>query len=614
MIPRHESPPRVLVVDEQRAIHEIAREVLRPAVIVSAMTMAEARLIAAREELDAALVDKDLPDGSGIDLVRWLRGAWPDVGIVMSTARPSMDWALEAMSLGAMDYLIKPIRDRNELRLRVGNACERSRQRRSERVLVAALRDSEERYRQLFEASPDAVLVLDSATREIVDLNPAATRLYGRGRASLIGCPSGLLTADEPPPMVNDGVISRRELQADGGSAMVEVSTGVAVGDGRSYIIEVIRDVSERQRSAAERAELHRRLSRAGRLEALGRMAAGIAHDVNNMLCVIRTYNSLAVDAIDAAHPAHPDLEQVEVAVANASDLTRSLLAFSGRQLVRDQVLDLNVIVESVGRLIGRSMEARTRLELDLSPAPLHVKMDPGQLEQVIANLLVNARDAMPQGGQVTMMTSLVTDEPRVSLRVRDTGVGIAPEILHEIFEPFFSTKGTQGTGLGLATVREIVTRVGGRIDVKSCVGEGTQFEIRLPLSDEDPHAITDVLAHPIGAGRGESLLLVEDDAAVRTATSRLLGRSGYAVYEAASAEAALAIIAAHPIRLVIADLDLPGKSGLDLAKELSDRMRVVFTSGMASDAAALDGRTFLPKPYNGNDLLRYVRRALDRR
>jgi two-component system cell cycle sensor histidine kinase/response regulator CckA len=611
----NDRPDRVLVIDDEPVIHELVREVMHTTDIVSAATVAEARACVERGDVfDVALVDKNLPDGSGIELVRWLRIARPEAEVVMITAYPSMDSALEAMSLGAMDYLIKPMRDINELRLRVGNACNRVRQRRAESQLLTALRESEERYRELFEATPDAVVVLDAETREITEANGAAERLYGRPRSELVRQLGASLIAGDHAPIVENGIVKRRDVRADGSTFPVEVSTGSAHRDARSFVVEVVRDVSERERAEAERLDLEKRLARAGRLEALGRMAAGIAHDVNNLLCVIRTNNELATEALEAGHVVRDDLAQIEQAVVSAADLTRRLLAFSGRQLVRAQVLDLNELVGNVARMLARTLEAKARLVLDLSRGPAMVKMDPGQLEQVIANLAVNARDAMPRGGTITISTA-ATDGGEVCLAVRDTGVGIPPEILGDIFEPFFTTKGNHGTGLGLATVKEIVTRGGGRIGIQSQVGTGTQFEIHLPTSNEQPRAQSAELAAPIAGGRGEVILLVEDDRLVRGVTRRRLAGAGYAVHETSSAEQALEILGAKVIQLVLADIDLPGMSGSELARiaRVEFSARVVLTSGMASDPSALEGTPFLPKPYSTDDLLRCVRRTLDR-
>ncbi|NVB85094.1 MAG: response regulator [Kofleriaceae bacterium] len=612
-LPTNSDPKRrVLVIDDEPVIHELVADIMDDYEIISAETGAAAKLIVTSgRAYDVALVDKNLSDVSGLELVPWLRQACPDCEVVIITAYPSMDSALEAMSLGATDYLIKPMRDINELRLRVGNACERVRQRRAERKLVEALEQSELSYRELYEASPDAVLVIDAVTRVLHDANSAAERLYGRPRAQLVGMNAADLTSPTAPPIVANGLVRRREKRADGTLVSVEVTTSTLHRDDRVYVVEVIRDVSERERADAERAELEKRLARSTRFEELGRLAAGVAHDVNNLLTVVRTNAELAAEAIGADHIAIEDLDQIQAAVTSAADLTRRLLAFSGRQLVRPTVLDVNTLVANVGKMLTRTFEARARLVVDTCPMPAMTKIDASQLEQVITNLAVNARDAMPEGGTITIRTRVRADEPRVVLEVSDTGVGIPADILVDIFEPFFTTKGSGGTGLGLATVREIVTRSGGTIDVSSIPGRGTTFEIRLPWTDDALAEASGRARTPVHAGRGEAVLVVEDDGAVCEATRRLLGGAGYAVHGVRTAEDALATLATGSAQLVITDIDLPGMSGIDLASQISS-LPVVLTSGRAADAKRLEDRPFLPKPYSADDLLRCVRDALD--
>ena len=529
---------RVLVIDDEPVIHELVREVMFDHVVISALTVAEAKwIVGGNQDFEVALVDKNLPDGSGLDLVRWLREARPDTEALIITGYPSMDSSMEAVSIGAIDYLIKPVRDINELRLRVGNACDRVRQRRAEKDLISALRDSEERYRELFEATPDAVLVLDAQTREVVDANGAAERLYGWTRDHLVELRGSALTAPAPEPIVRDGTVLRRELRADGSSVPVEVTTGMANHGSRKLVVEVIRDVSERE----ARDQLEKRLERAGRLEALGRLAAGVAHDFNNLLCVIRTSADFSRDVMRDHNitGANEDLDQIEQAVSSAASLTRQLLAFSGRQFSRPQVIDLNSHVEMVGRMLERTLGARVKLVLDLTPVPLQVKIDPGQLEQIVTNLAVNARDAMPHGGTLTIATrALAEGQTRgIALTVADTGTGIPADVLPNIFEPFFTTKGPdKGTGLGLATVREVAQRNGGRIKVISKLAEGTTFVLWLPAADGEIYHTTQ-LTTQVAAGRGEHVLVIEDDPRVREGTRRILVGAGYAVHEARDGE-----------------------------------------------------------------------------
>ena len=615
--------PRVLVVDDEPVIHELAREVLRDVQILSATTMAEARgLVDAHRDLEVALVDKNLPDGSGLDFVRWLRSRAPECEAIIITGYPSMDSALEAISLGATDYLIKPLRDINELRLRVGHACARVQSRRTETRLAAALRASEERYRRLFEATADAVIVIDDETRTIVDANAAAEAMYGRSRQELSTLPASALRDPEALPETRGGVIVRRDRRADGASFSVEVACGMTTHD-RRLAIEIVRDVSERDRAAAERAELEARLARAAKLEAVGRLAAGVAHDFNNALCVVLSACDFAESAIAEgdASQASVELALIREAVLGGAALTRQLLMFGRRQKSKPQIVDLNARVEAVGAMLERTIAANVKLVLELSRVPMTVLVDPGQLEQVVANLVVNARDAMAaRGGTVTIATQVgdgTGGEPGVVLAVSDTGPGIPPEILERVFEPFFTTKGERGTGLGLANVYEIVQRANGTITLDSQLGVGTRFSIWLPVVEGIPYQTQASSALP-RAGGGETVLVIEDDAHVRQLTQRILEGAGYAVHAVRDAETALAFVGGGGLAVVVvADIELPGMNGIDCVRRLCEqdpRLKIVFTSAVAADprseGAGVRGK-FLSKPYAPADLLASVRRVL---
>jgi PAS domain S-box-containing protein len=615
--------PCLLVIDDEPVILELISEVLDEHRVITAATAAEARAIVDRgEPFDVAIVDKNLPDGSGLDVLRWLRERRPDSDALVMTGYPSMDSAVEAIAAGACDYLIKPMRDIAEMRLRVNNAVSRVRHRRAEQELTRALKDSEQQYRDLFETTPDAVVVLDAETRVVVDANRAAERLYGRSSAELRGKTTADLTSAQPPPVMQGALIVRRERRADGSTVSVEVTTTTTKRHARDIVVEVVRDISERERAETERLQLEQRLVRTGRLEALGRLAAGIAHDFNNLLCIISVGGDLAAEAMaDDADAARDELSQIKAAVQSATALTRQLLSFSGRQLTRPQVVDVNAHVESVARMLERTLGARIKLVVELAAVPLTTLIDPSQLEQVITNLAVNGRDAMPKGGTITLTTRACAGAdgaPGIGLTVRDTGSGIPPEIVASIFEPFFTTKGPEkGTGLGLATVLEIVRRAGGSIEVTSTIDVGTEFAIWMPTAEGAVHQ-TSKISSVVPAGRGETVLLVEDDPRVREATRRVLIGGGYAVHEARDGEEALAhVTAGGKVDLVVADVELPGMSGIDCAREITERnadARVMYTSGMTSDPrldSTTRGSAFLPKPYTPDELMRSVRKAL---
>src|SRR5438552_6113255 len=341
-------------------------------------------------------------------------------------------------------------------------------------------------------------------------------------------------------------------------------------------------------------------------MEAVGRLAGGVAHDFNNLLTVILSYSDLLLEDRPPDAPDREDIEQIRKAAVGASALTRQLLAFSRQQVLEPRVLDVNTVVASTEKMLTRLLGEDISLTASLAPALGAVKVDPGQLEQIIMNLAVNARDAMPHGGRLSIETANVDmDEsyvrghpvahpgPYVMLAVSDTGIGMDAVTQARIFEPFFTTKEAgKGTGLGLATVYGIVKQSGGFIWVYSEPGHGTSFKIYLPRVDEP---VARAVAAPEVVGGSETVLVVEDVAAVRAVAREMLERHGYTVLEAPDGETALRLAGQHPgvIRLLLADVVLPDVSGRQLADqllELRPDMKVLFTSGYTDDAIVRPG------------------------
>ncbi len=396
------------------------------------------------------------------------------------------------------------------------------------------------------------------------------------------------------------------------------------------YFISTIADVTERIR-------LEGQLRQGQKMEAIGRLAGGIAHDFNNLLTVIIGYADLLFEQIPPGTSMYADLAEIRQAAASATGLTRQLLAFSRKQILQPQVLDLNGIVARMNgllrRLIGEDISLRTRLATPLD----RVRADPGQIEQIIMNLALNARDAMPGGGTLTIETANVELDapwlvrnadavagPHVMLAISDTGIGMDPSVQAHLFEPFFTTKErVQGTGLGLATVYGIVKQSGGSIFVYSERGHGTVFKILLPRTEqlaESPNA-----APPASRALGtETILLVEDQPEVRAVTRDTLARQGYDVLEGGNGAEALALAENHrgDIHLLLTDVVMPGMSGRELAQRLQTMrpaLRVIYTSGYTDDTIVhheiLDpGITFIQKPFAPNALLRTIRGVLDAR
>jgi PAS domain S-box-containing protein len=387
-----------------------------------------------------------------------------------------------------------------------------------------------------------------------------------------------------------------------------------------------------------ERRVLEDQLQQARRMEAVGRLAGGVAHDFNNLLTIIKGYVELALNRVGGQSELRGNIQQIADAAERAVTLVRQLLAFSRKQVLKPKVLDLNAVVlnmdKMVRRLINENIEMRTSVEKNLGA----VKADPGQIEQVILNLIVNARDAMPDGGKLWIETrnveldsGVANDQASIKpglyimLSVRDTGVGISAETLPHIFEPFFTTKeSSRGTGLGLSTVYGIIKQSGGHIGVTSELGKGTTFKVYLPRVEEAAQQPQKAeWAKPATGGGGETILLVEDEPAVRELARTVLSEQGYTVIEAQNSEDAVRLAGRHrsEIHLLLTDVVMPGMSGRDLAKHLTalhPYLRVLYMSGythnvIGENGTLEEGLSFLQKPFSPKALTLRVRDTLDR-
>ena len=412
------------------------------------------------------------------------------------------------------------------------------------------------------------------------------------------------------------------------GSAFATTTTVRCVrrADGKvDHLTVHVQDLTQRRR-------LEEQLLHSQKLEAVGRLAGGIAHDFNNLLTAILAYT-------DWTDPS--DLRQVEEmrrgvrdAAERAAGLTRQLVAFARKQVIEPKVVDLNTVVEDTTQLLRRLVGEDIEVVTGLSPGLWPVRVDPGQIEQILINMAVNARDAMPNGGRLLLATNNQPADsadaqmgPGVPVRdyvvlvIADTGTGMDTETQAHLFEPFFTTKdASKGSGLGLATCHGIVSQNGGHIRVTSAPGFGTTFRIALQRHFDVRGASVSVMPPPTGAGRGETILLVEDDEMVCRVAARVLRSHGYQVLSASSAPEALRIAGEHlePIHLLLTDLVMPQMSGQELARAMTPlrgQTRILFTSGYAAAALeqdALEGAQFLAKPYTPRQLAEKVRRVLD--
>ena len=513
-----------------------------------------------------------------------------------------------------------------------------------------SLRRSEVRKSAILEAALDAIVSIDHEGA-IAEFSPAAERMFGYRRAEAIGkSMADLLVPPSLRQRHRDGmarylaggeskILGRRieitAMRADGSEFPVEIAIARVPLPGAPMFTGYIRDLTERKRVEESLRLSEGQLRQAQKMEAVGRLAGGVAHDFNNLLTVINGRSRLLVDAL-AGHPLRKEIEVIAAAGDRAASLTRQLLAFSRRQIVEPRVIDLNTVVAETETMLRRVIGEDVHLEINLKPDFGNVRADPGQIEQVIMNLVVNARDAMPQGGRLTIETANADlDVPAatppgrlepgryVALSIQDTGSGMDAAVLSHLFEPYFTTKEKgKGTGLGLPTVAAIIKHCGGQIAVDSAPARGSRFTLYLPRVEE---AVEEAPREARGAApsRGtETILVVEDEITVRELARELLQMSGYTVLEAKHGHEALQICRTYdgPIHLMLTDVVMPSMSGHELAETLAPLrpgMKVLYMSGYTEEAGVLreildSGSVFLQKPFTPAALNDKIRALLN--
>ncbi len=522
---------------------------------------------------------------------------------------------------------------------------------------------AEARFIGLLEAAPDAMVCVDRAGH-IALVNAQAERLFGWDRDELVGQPVEILVPDamrgahpghragyvadpRPRPMGEGMELAGR--RRDGSTFPAEISLSAIDTEEGILVTAAVRDVTdrleaqaerERLKTQAERDRLESQIQQSQRLESLGQLAGGVAHDFNNLLGVISSYAAFVAEEAENLAPANgseavrADIEQVQLAAERAAGLTHQLLAFARREVVQPRVLDLNEIVPDVLKLLQRTLGEHVEIVTELGRNPDHVLADPGQIEQILVNLAVNARDAMPTGGKLTIQTANMDVDQAyaasranlspgryVALKVSDNGTGMPPEVIDRAFEPFFTTKPKgEGSGLGLATIYGIVTQAGGNVRIYSEPGLGTTVTVLLPVTDQSPSGADRPGDEPEGGG-GEQVLVVEDERALREVTRRILARNGYRVMVAASGQEAIKVAAASDgcVDALITDVVMPGMQGKEVAervRELHPGIRVLYmsgyTEGLLSAQGVLDpGINLIEKPFTQASLLRKVRGIL---
>ena len=591
-------------------------------------------------DIHALLLDLGLPDSRGHDTFVAAQAEASHIPIIVLTGLGDEALALRTVQEGAQDYLVKGQVDASLLERTIRYAVERKKAERALRSSEMALRQSEASFRSLVLNSPYAIF-RSSLDGGFLDANPALVSMLG------YGSDSELMAQDLSADLIGDPSQSKILLEFFKSQTQFR---GIEVGwkqkDGKLITVSLTgRPVRDEEgtlkhfemiaEDVTERKALEAQLRQSQKMESVGRLAGGVAHDFNNLLSVILGHTEVLEDSLDQSNELFKHAEAIRKAGLRAASLTRQLLAFSRQQMLEPKVINLNKVVtdteEMLRRLIGEDIELTTVLE----PALGQVKADQGQIEQVIMNLIVNARDAMPQGGKLAIETANVDlDEAfaqqhpptlpgrHVLLAVTDTGVGMDRERQAHIFEPFFTTKGSKGTGLGLAVVYGVVKQSSGYIWVYSEPGKGATFKIYLPRVEEAVEKASPSTSPPEYLKGSETVLLVEDEESLRRLTRSLLEQSGYTVLEASEGAEALQIAHQHQgtIHLLLTDVVMPGTGGRVLAEKIAltyPDTKVLFMSGYTDYAVTAhgvleEGTFLLQKPFTRGALMGKVREVLD--
>ncbi|GAB4374136.1 MAG: hypothetical protein Kow0042_18530 [Calditrichia bacterium] len=511
-----------------------------------------------------------------------------------------------------------------------------------ERLLRETKRLARE-WQTTFNAVNDAVWILDQEMR-ILNTNKTAERMFNVPAEEIIGrycCEivHGTKTPIAGCPFIQMKKSLKREtLELCHREQWFEITLDPILEGKKKLVgaVHIISDITERKKAEAEREKLQIQLDQAQKMEAIGRLAGGVAHDFNNMLTIILGYGEIMLAKLHPDDPLRPNVAEIVEAGKRSSALTRQLLAFSRKQTLQPQVLDLNAVIQNLEKMIYRLIGEDIELNLVLSRDLAQVYADPGQIEQVIMNLVVNARDAMPQGGKLFFETanielddSYAKQRPGVQpgkyvmLAITDSGLGMDKETLSKIFEPFFTTKERgKGTGLGLSTVYGIVKQSGGNIWAYSEPGKGTTFKIYLPQSGAKKSVKKTKSDKERPRGQGETVLVVEDELSLRELLENMLTGLGYRVITAANGDEALHLVNEKGLKpdLLITDVVMPGMGGKALAKRLQQshpRLKVLYMSGYTDNAIVhhggvlITGTHFLQKPFTVRNLAVKVRQAL---
>jgi two-component system, cell cycle sensor histidine kinase and response regulator CckA len=635
--------PRVLYVDDNRLDRELVRDALAHAPteldLVEAASADEFESAFDDSSFDVVLTDFNICGFEGFQVLARVHDHDPEIPVIIVTGTGSEEIAVEAMKSGAADYIIKSPTSISRLPASIEAVLRSRRLVREKAQAERSLRESEARFRRAVVRAPVPVAIhaedgeilaisdiwfeLTGYTRsELSTVGAWVERAYGERTSEVLGNIARTYRADAP---LDAGEFAVR--CADGSQRIWDFrSTHLGtLPDGRRCAISIASDVTERR-------SLEAQLRQSQKLEAVGRLAGGVAHDFNNMLQVILGYASLAVDELGPQEEVPPWLTMIMEAANRSASLTRQLLAFARIQTIEPQRVKLEEALNGIVKLLSRIVEEHVTLSCEVSADTPDVEMDPAQLDSIVANLVINARDAIEGAGRIavraerrTVGTEARVDLPPgdyVAVTVQDTGTGIAPGDLDRLFEPFFTTKERGvGSGLGLATVYGIVRQNGGSITVTSEPGAGSTFTVLLPRYVGQTPLLQDAGSHPTWSGEARRVLLVEDDEAVLRITERLLSDLGFHVTATGDPAHAIELVreGIGPLDLLMTDVVMPGLGGVELAEEirkLVPDIPVLFTSGypagtVSSHGVLHDSVHFLSKPFSREKLAAKVAEAL---
>jgi PAS domain S-box-containing protein len=645
----HETQPlQFLIIDDDLESQKRLLRTLRTEFPGAAL-----HAIASQQDLDAALAqhlfdvvvtEYQLKWTDGLKVLRQIRRRFPHTPVIWVSAAPLEEIIVAGMKAGLNDYVSK--KHLRRLLKAIRDSLEQARINHEDAQAFQALRAAEQHYRVISELTSDYAYLLHIKADGLVVcewVNERFTSITGYTREALerqggwtsLIHPEDISVAAQRQPRWLAGQTDVSEFRIrtqNGEERWFRDYTCPVRGGNKARVVRVYgagQDITDRRR-------LEEPLRQAQKMEAIGRLAGGIAHDFNNLLQVISGYSDMLLRRLRPPSALCQFVQEIKNVAEQGAVLTRQLMTVSRKPLLQPQVLDFRGIISNITPILQRILGEDIELITCIDPALGQVTADPGQLEQVILNLAVNARDAMPQGGRLTLEAANVQlDTPGTSrlggmapgeyikLVVSDTGCGMDAETQTHIFEPFFTTKEPgKGTGLGLFTAYGIVSQNGGNLQVESAPGIGTTFTLHLPRVNCPIKKVEVESAPPLARHAGETILLVEDEAAVRDLVRQVLQAMGYVVLEAANGEQALKVSSAHsgPIHLLVADVVLPGVSGPEVAEQLASirpEMQVIYMSGYAQDTIKHYGipdkqRLFLQKPFTPATLLANVREALD--